>query len=89
MTLSIVSYKMRMQKVFCFSPHTFALTVPQGSVIASMDEDEMLKVMKKVTNYAELAGSVSYLLTALGASAPPHIQMSIDPPDGSPEGPPD
>ena len=54
-----------------------------------MEEDEMLKVMKKVTNDAELASAVSYLLTAVGASAPPHVKMSIDPSDGSPEGPPD
>ena len=46
----------------------------------------MLKVMKKVTNDVELEGAVSYLLTAVDASAPPHIKMSIDPPDGSPEG---
>ena len=65
------------------------LTVPQGSVVASMDEDEMLKVMKKVTNDVELASAVSYLLTAVDASAPPHVKMSIDPSDGSPEGPPD
>ena len=63
--------------------------MPQGSVVASMDDDEMLKVMKKVTNDAELAGTVSYFLTAVGASAPPHVQMLIDPSDGSPEGPPD
>ena len=88
-TLMLVSQKMRMQKVFRFGPHTLALTVPQGSVVASMDEDEMLKVMKKVTNDVELEGAVSYLLTAVGASAPPHVKMSIDPPDGSPEGPPD
>ncbi len=48
-TLTIVSHKMRMQKVFRFRPHALALTVPQGSVVASMDEDEMLKVMKRVT----------------------------------------
>ena len=80
---------MRMQKVFRFGPHTLRLTVPQGSVVARMDEDEMLKVVKKVTNDVELAGAVSYLLTAVGASAPPHVKMSIDPPDGSPEGLPD
>ena len=62
MTLTIVSHKMRMQKVFRFGPHTLALTVPQGSVFASMDEDEMLKVMKKDTNDVVLVGSVSYLL---------------------------
>lgn len=85
------SHKMRMQKVFRFGPHTLELTVPQGSVVASMDEDEMLKVMKKVrpTHVVELDGVVSYLLTAVDASAPPHGKMSIDPPDGSPEGPPD
>ena len=54
-----------------------------------MNKDEMLKVMKKVTNDAELAGAVSYLLTAMGASASPHVQMSINPSDGSPEGLPD
>ena len=43
-----------------------------------------MKVMKKVTNNAELAGAVSYLLTAVGASAPPHVKMSIDPLEGSP-----
>ena len=54
---------MRMQaKVFRFGPHTLALTVPQGSVVASMDEDEMLKVMENVTSNAELAGAVSYLI---------------------------
>ena len=47
-----------------------------------MNKDEMLKVMKKVTNDAELAGAVSYLLTAVRASAPPHVQMSIDPSNG-------
>ncbi len=47
----------------------------------------MLKVMKKVTNEAELASAVSYLLTTVGASAPPHVKMLIDPSDGSPEGP--
>ena len=68
------SHKMRMQKVSRFGPHTLALTVPQGSVVASMDEDEMLKVMKKVrpTNVVELDGAVSYLLMAVDASAPPH-----------------
>ena len=66
---------MRMQKVFRFGPHTLRLTVPQGSVVARMDEDEMLKVVKKVTNDVELAGAVSYLLTAVGASAPPHVKM--------------
>jgi hypothetical protein len=34
-----------MQKVFCFGSHTLALTVPQGAVVTSMDEDEMLKVI--------------------------------------------
>ena len=72
-----------------YIPHTLALTVLQGLVVASMDEDEMLRVMKRVTSDAELAGAVSYLFTAVGASAPPHVQMSIDPPDGSPKGPPD
>ena len=38
-TLTLVSHKMRMQKVFRFGPHTLALTVPQGSVVASMAED--------------------------------------------------
>ncbi len=70
MTLTIVSRKMRMQKVFCFGPRTLALTVPQGSVVASMEKDEMLKMIKKVTNDAELAAAVSYLLKAEGASAP-------------------
>ena len=65
-TLTLVSHKMRMPKVSRFGPHTLALTVPQGSVVASMGEDEMLKVMKKVTNDAELAGAVLYLLTAVG-----------------------
>ncbi len=64
-----------------------------GLIVASMHEDETLKVMKKVTNDAELAGAVSYLLTAVGASATvcttPCCQMLIDPSDGSPEGPPD
>ena len=78
-----------MLKVFRFGPHTLELTVPQGSVVARMEEDEMLKVMKKVTNDAELASAVSNLLTEVDASAPPHVKMSIDPPDGSPEGPPD
>ncbi len=49
MTLTIVSHKVRMQKVFRSGPLTLALTVPQGSVVASMDEDEMLKVIKKIT----------------------------------------
>ena len=49
-TLTLVSHKMRMQKVFRFGSLTLALTVPQGSDVASMDEDDMLKVMKKVTN---------------------------------------
>jgi hypothetical protein len=52
---------MRMQKVFRFGPRRLVLTVtmPKGSVVASMDEDdEMLKVMKKVTNDAELASAV-------------------------------
>jgi hypothetical protein len=84
-TLKIVSHKMRIQKVFRFGPHTLALTVPQGSVVACMDENEMLKVMKKVTKDATLAGAVSYLTTAVDASAPPHVQMLIDPSDGSPE----
>ena len=48
----------------------------------------MLKVMEKITNDAELASAMLYLLTAVGATAPLHVQMSIDPPDGSPEGPP-
>jgi hypothetical protein len=65
--------------VFFFGPQTLALTVPQGSVFASMDEDEMLKVMKKVANHAELACAVPYLLTAVGACAPPHVEISIDP----------
>ena len=45
----------------------------------SIDKNEMLKVMKKVTNNAKLAGAVSYLLTAVGASAPHHVKMPIDP----------
>ena len=52
---------MRMQKVF--RSHTLALTVPQGSVIAKMDEDEMLKVMKKVINDAELATERDVILS--------------------------
>ena len=88
-TLTLVIHKMRMQKVFRFGPHTLERIVPQGSVVAGMAENEMLKVMKKVTNNAELESAVSYLLTAVGASAPPHVKMSIDPSDGSPEGPPD
>jgi hypothetical protein len=32
---------------------------------------------------------VSYLLTERGASAPPYFKMSINPTEGSPEGPPD
>ena len=79
----------RMLKMFRFGPHTLDLTVLQGSVVASMDKDEILKVMEKITNDAELAGAVSYLLTAVGASAPPHVKMSIDPSEGSPEGFPD
>ena len=75
--------------MFRFGPQTPELTVPQGSVVASMEEDEMLKVMKKVTNDADLASAVSNLLTEVGAYAPPHVKMSIDPSDGSPEGPPD
>jgi hypothetical protein len=54
-----------------------------------MEEDEMMNVIKKVTNDAELEGAVSYLLTERGASARPHIEMSIDLSEGSPEGPPD
>ena len=54
-----------------------------------MAENEMLKVTKKVTNDAELASAVSNLLTEVDAYAPPHVKMSIDPSDGSPEGPPD
>ncbi len=46
----------------------------------------MLKAMKKVTNNTELEGAVSYLLTEVGASAPPHVKISIDPSEGSPEG---
>ena len=78
-----------MLKVFRFGPHTLELTVPQGSVVAGMDNDEMMNVIKKVINDAELEGAVSYLLTERGASAPPHVKMSIDPSKGSPEGPPD
>ncbi len=44
------------QEVFRFGLYTLALTLPQGSVVASIDEDEMLKVMKKVTNDADRAG---------------------------------
>ena len=54
-----------------------------------MDEDETLKVMKKVTKDAELASGVSYLLIAVDASAPTYVKMSIDPSDGGTEGPPD
>ncbi len=54
-----------------------------------LDEDEMMKMIKKVTNDVELAVAVSYFLRAVGASAPPHVKMSIDPSEGSPEGPPD
>ena len=59
--------------MFRFGTHTLALTVclrAQGAVVASLDEDEMLKIMKKVTNArcAELVGAVLYLLTALGAA---------------------
>ena len=53
----------RMLKLFRFNLHTLELTVPQGTFVASMEEDEMLKVIKKGTNDAELAGAVSYLLT--------------------------
>ena len=88
-TLTIVRPKRRMLTVFRFGPHTLELTVPQGSVVAGMEEDEVMNVIKKVTNDAELAGAVSYLLTAVGASAPPHVKMSIDPSEGSPEGPSD
>ncbi len=59
--------------MFRSSPQTLELTVPEGSVVASMKEDEMLKVMKKVTKDAELASAVSNLLTKVGAYAPPHV----------------
>jgi hypothetical protein len=36
-----------------------------------MEEDEMMNVIKTVTNDAELEGAVSYLITKRGASAPP------------------
>jgi hypothetical protein len=52
-------------------------------------EAKVGKKRKKVTNDAELAGAVSYLLTPVCASAPPHDKMSIDSSEGSPEGPPD
>ena len=41
-----MSHKMRMQKVCRFGPHTLKLTVPQGSVVAGMEEDEMMHVIK-------------------------------------------
>ncbi len=88
-TLTLMRPTRRMLKVFRFGPLTLEVTVPQGSVVAGMEEDEMMNVIKKVTNDAELDGAVSYLLTEKGASAPPHIKMSINPSEGSPEGPPD
>ena len=54
-----------------------------------MKEDEMLKVMKKVTDDAELVSAVSNFLTEMGAYTPLHVQMSIDLSDGSPDEPPD
>ncbi len=54
-----------------------------------MEEDKIIDVRKKVTNDAELEGVVSYVLTERGESAPPHVKMSIDPSEFSPEGSPD
>ena len=76
-----------MLKVFCFGPHTLELTVHQGSIVAAMEEDEMMKIIKKATNDAELEGAVPNLLTEVAAYAPPHIKMSIDLSESSPEGP--
>ncbi len=49
----------------------------------------MINVIKKVTNDAELEGAVSYLFMEVGASVQSHVKMSIDPSEGSTEGPPD
>ena len=68
-SLTLVRPTRRMLKVFCFGPHTRELTVPQGSVVAGMEEDEMINVMMKVTSDAELECAVLYLLTERGASA--------------------
>ena len=66
-TLTVMRPKRRrMLKVNRFSPYTLELAVPQGSVVAGMEEDEMMKVTKKVTNDVELEGAVSCLLTERG-----------------------
>ncbi len=57
-TLTLVRPTRRMLKVFPFIPHTLELTMPQGSVVAGIEEDEMMNVIKKVTNDAELEGAV-------------------------------
>jgi hypothetical protein len=45
-TLTLVRPTRRMLKVFCFGPHTLELTVPQGSVVARREEDE-IEMLKK------------------------------------------
>ena len=49
-TLTLVRPTGRMLKVFCFGPHMLELTVPQGSIVAGVEEDEMMNLIKKVTN---------------------------------------
>ncbi len=57
-TITLVRPTRWMLKVFRFDLDMLELTVPQGSVVAGMEEGEVMKVIKKVTNDAQLAGAV-------------------------------
>ena len=71
----LVNEPMRMKTVFCYGPHVLGVTLPhraqssrqsRASWHAGMPESEVLQVITKVTNDAELARTVSYFLKAVG-----------------------
>ncbi len=68
-TLNLVRPTRRMLKVFRFGPHTHA-RADFASALSCRKYGrgrDMLMVMEKVTNDAELASAVSNLLTEVGA----------------------